>query len=75
MPLRLAWAMTVHRAAHCLFDRVVVDLAREFWDHGQLAVALSRVARAQDMRVHVARHYGRGWGQAVAQNVVFSGLL
>ena len=47
LPVRLAYAGTVHRAQGESLTRVVVDLRRSFWEHGQLYVALSRV-RAPD---------------------------
>ncbi|MCW5936356.1 MAG: AAA family ATPase [Fimbriimonadaceae bacterium] len=41
-PLRLAWAVTIHKAQGLTFDRVVVDLDRPAFAHGQVYVALSR---------------------------------
>ena len=43
LPVRLAYAGTVHRSQGETLTRVVVDLRRSFWEHGQLYVALSRV--------------------------------
>lgn len=43
IPVRLAYAGTVHRAQGETLSRVVVDLRHTFWEHGQLYVALSRV--------------------------------
>ncbi|MDA1280913.1 MAG: ATP-binding domain-containing protein [Chloroflexi bacterium] len=41
-PLKLAWAITIHRSQGMTFDRIIVDLDRGTFDHGQLYVALSR---------------------------------
>src|SRR5690554_3985562 len=41
MPLRLAWAITIHKSQGLTFDNIVVD-AEDAFAHGQTYVALSR---------------------------------
>ncbi|MBO8142367.1 MAG: AAA family ATPase [Firmicutes bacterium] len=42
-PVRLAWAVTIHKSQGLTFERAVVDLTRPTFAHGQLYVALSRL--------------------------------
>ncbi len=48
-PLRLAWAITVHKSQGKSFDKVIIDLGAGFFAHGQAYVALSRCRSVEDM--------------------------
>jgi ATP-dependent exoDNAse (exonuclease V) alpha subunit len=41
-PVKLAWAITIHKSQGKTFDRIIVDIGRGTFCHGQTYVALSR---------------------------------
>ncbi len=43
IPVKPAWAITIHKSQGLTFDRAVIDLSRGTFSHGQLYVAISRL--------------------------------
>lgn len=41
-PLKLAWAVTIHKSQGMTFDKMIIDIGRGTFSHGQMYVALSR---------------------------------
>jgi hypothetical protein len=53
IPVRLMFAGTVHRSQGMTLARAVVDYRSQYWEHGQLYVALSRVRNPRDLCILV----------------------
>lgn len=50
-PLILGYAMTIHKAQGKTLDKVIIDISRGAFAHGQTYVALSRTRYAKDMHI------------------------
>ena len=42
LPLKLAWAVTIHKGQGMTFEKIIIDIGRGTFSHGQIYVALSR---------------------------------
>ncbi len=50
-PIKLAWAITIHKSQGQTFDKVMIDLGHGAFTHGQLYVALSRCTCMDGIRL------------------------
>jgi hypothetical protein len=41
-PIKLAWAVTIHKGQGMTFEKVIIDIGKGTFSHGQIYVALSR---------------------------------
>ncbi len=56
-PLKLAWAITIHKAQGQTFNQVTIDLERGGFAHGQVYVALSRCTSLEGIILKRPVHY------------------
>ena len=55
MPLRLAYALSIHKSQGCTLDAIEVDLGDSIFEYGQAYVALSRAKTLSSVRVLCVR--------------------
>jgi len=60
-PLRLAWAVTIHKSQGKTYDRVVIDIGRGAFAHGQVYVALSRCTSFEGIVLKTPIRKGHIW--------------
>lgn len=58
-PLKLAWAVTIHKSQGKTFDKVIIDIGRGTFSSGQLYVALSRATTIEGivLKKPIAKHH------------------
>jgi ATP-dependent DNA helicase PIF1 len=53
VPIKLAYALSIHKAQGLTFDEVTIDLKMPCFQKGQMYVALSRVKSPEGLRIIV----------------------
>ena len=74
-PLRAGYVKTFNRAQGATLDRAGLDLRKECFCHGQLAVAISRVRTRNDVLILTTEDELSSDNHAITTNVVFDELL
>ena len=59
LPLKLAWAVTIHKSQGLTLDKVVIDVGKKEFSPGLTFVACSRVRQLEDLLFSPPFHYQR----------------
>ncbi len=51
-PIRLAWAVTIHKSQGKTFEQVIIDMGKGAFEHGQTYVALSRCKTLEGVQLN-----------------------
>ena len=68
-PIKVCFALTMNRIQSQTFTHVGIDFKKQAFSHGQLYVAISRITRPKNLRLHFPD------GNYVARNVVYKEVL
>lgn len=63
-PVKLAWSITIHKSQGKTFEKVILDIGRGTFAHGQLYVALSRATSLEGLILKTAlakKHIWMDW--------------
>ena len=68
-PIKVAFAMTIHKGQGQSMHRVGVNVAMEMFTHGQLYVAVSRATNAAGLKIFIEG------GKSILKNIVYKEIL
>ena len=74
-PIRAGYVKTINRAQGCTLHKTGVDLRKDCFAHGQLAVALSRVRQRNEIIILTTPEKLTVHGHAITTNVVYHEVL
>jgi len=55
LPIKLAYALSIHKAQGLTFDEITIDMTLPFFSPGQLYTALSRVRTPKGLKIIMNR--------------------